>query len=422
MNSKIILNYLDRNILKNSVYLFFGVVLSHLITLGILPILTRLFNQEQFGFFAIYISVFSVYTTIISARYEYGIVSTKIAKHAKGLVSICILIALIMSLVFYVIYLATPLNKYFSLQDHTYLLYVLLIVFFAQAVYQASDFWLNRNKRYIIMSINRVQMAFFIGLFQIIFSYFSLIGLVIGDIVGRVVTAISVFLNSKIRPPKLNKIKSIALLRRYREFPLFQAPTALLNAISSNSPIFFIGFFYGVEFAGAYILVVRVLGAPVALLSQSIGKVLFQKISDSYRNSSETIFRDFVVFSIILAIISFFFCMPIFLYGDIIFGYIFGSEWFVAGEYAKILSIAFFATICVSPLTLILIAIDKIKVLSIWQIFHFFLTIIILFIGSHFNFKIFLYLYSINQVFIYLLCIILIGYQIRKISKDELSN
>jgi hypothetical protein len=61
-------------------------------------------------------------------------------------------------------------------------------------------------------------------------------------------------------------------------------------------------------------------------------------------------------------------------------------------------------------------------VLSIWQIFHFLLTIIILFIGSHFNFKIFLYLYSINQVFIYLLCIILIGYHIRKISKDELSN
>jgi O-antigen/teichoic acid export membrane protein len=67
----------------------------------------------------------------------------------------------------------------------------------------------------------------------------------------------------------------VRFIKRYRRFPIFTAPSDLLNAFGSNLPLLFIGSIYGVATAGAYALAQRTLGMPLMLIGSAF--------SDAYR-------------------------------------------------------------------------------------------------------------------------------------------
>ena len=57
----------------NVVTLMTGTIISQAIMLGVSPILTRIYSPTEFGLFAIYMSIVSLFSVIATGRYEMSV-------------------------------------------------------------------------------------------------------------------------------------------------------------------------------------------------------------------------------------------------------------------------------------------------------------------------------------------------------------
>ena len=63
--------------LKNIFTLLSGATIAQIIILISIPILTRIYTPEDFGFIAIYLSIANIIAAISTGRYEQAIIFTK---------------------------------------------------------------------------------------------------------------------------------------------------------------------------------------------------------------------------------------------------------------------------------------------------------------------------------------------------------
>ena len=71
--------------LKNVSKLALGTGIAQLITILISPVLTRLFLPEQYGIFALYVSLITILSVFSTCRYEFAIVLPKSKRRAEEL-------------------------------------------------------------------------------------------------------------------------------------------------------------------------------------------------------------------------------------------------------------------------------------------------------------------------------------------------
>jgi O-antigen/teichoic acid export membrane protein len=106
------------------------------------------------------------------------------------------------------------------------------------------------------------------------------------------------------------------------------------------------------------------------MVSQSLAQVLYEEaVSKIKKNESiEVIFKKLVVR---LSLASIAMIIGITLLGPMFFSFFFGSQWVTSGEFAAILSLGFAAKFIVSPLSILLPALNKAKIIGIWQLGYF---------------------------------------------------
>jgi O-antigen/teichoic acid export membrane protein len=124
------------------------------------------------------------------------------------------------------------------------------------------------------------------------------------------------------------------LLKRYERFPRVSLLPAFINALGLQLPILIVARTHGVAAAGLILLIVRVIGTPLAILGLAGGQTL---VADAARLRREgrsalaivnrTIGRQFVLTSPILLATPF---LPW------LFPRIFGAQWAEAGRYALV--------------------------------------------------------------------------------------
>ena len=59
---------------KKVAILIFGTSVAQLITIGFTPLLSRIYNPDDFGLFAIIFDISSIISTVIGGRYEIALV------------------------------------------------------------------------------------------------------------------------------------------------------------------------------------------------------------------------------------------------------------------------------------------------------------------------------------------------------------
>jgi O-antigen/teichoic acid export membrane protein len=129
-------------------------------------------------------------------------------------------------------------------------------------------------------------------------------------------------------------IKQMAL--RYRKFPQFTLPGNLLNSTNLNLITFLITGIFSVKTLGFYTLAKRTLGVPSVVIGKSISQVYFQKMSSTKNTRGNTLkvfnstLKKLILISIPLFALLFFVVEPI-------FTIVYGKDWSIAGEYAKLL-------------------------------------------------------------------------------------
>lgn len=414
----------NSELLRNTSILISGTAVAQMIPILIQPVLRRYYSPEIFGAYAVYLSLVGILAIVSSFKYELAIILPRKDKDAANIFFLTIIISLIFNVILTIIILfwKNRILNFFNISDKfsSYLYFVPLGIFFYSS-YQSINNWLIRTKGFFPISVNKFVRRGFEGLSQILFKISkNSYGIIFGDLIGHIANLISGSYQANKRGLSIGlfspgKIRYMAL--KYSEFPKFNVIPSFMSACSFLLPVILLNKFYSSENTGYFDLSKLLLSIPLALISTSISNVLLQSITEKFRDK-KSMRKDLLLILGIVLIIGLIEVLTISIFGVELFKFIFGERWGFSGRISQILIWSYTLNFFSASFSAIFISMNKIKMLSTWQLFYF-ISILSLTLFRKFAFLDFLKIYMFIEVFCYLIIILLmisivIGYE-RKI-------
>jgi O-antigen/teichoic acid export membrane protein len=394
---------LRSELLRNTTILISGTALAQLIPILLQPILLRYFSPAIFGAYSVYGSLVGILIVISSFRYEQAIILPRKDTEAAGVFFLAIIINLFFNIILLlVIILFKKRILLFLNLSGTYVDYLFIVPFgtFLFSTYNCINYWLIRKKKFFPISVNKFIRRGFEGSAQVTFKFSKVShGLVYGDLIGQMANVISgiyqgIKCGLSFRLFSLKKIKYA--LNKYSDYPKFNIIPAFMSACSYLLPAIMINKFYSAENTGYFNESKLLLSVPLALIASSISNVLLQRVSEKNKEKL-SIRKDLISILIFVACGVLVEIGIIIFWAEDLFKILFGNKWLYSGTISKILVWAFAFNFIVSSFSSIFISLNKIKLLSIWQLFYF-LAILSLFFFNNLSFNNFLKVYVVIEV------------------------
>jgi O-antigen/teichoic acid export membrane protein len=352
---------------------FGGTAGAQLIGLACTPLLTRLFLPEAFGHVGVFLALAGILMPIAALTLPMAIVLTKEKLEAQALSKLSIAIALLISMISYLFIIVNfdwLLVLLKAEGEGNYLYWVPIIVLFS-ALLQINENWVIKLGYFKLKAKVSVFHALIINLLKVMSGllYPSAIMLIVIAIFNPFLNAVLLFLPSRNNIMSGNSSDGDAeyrwqsLMSKYREFPIFQAPQALLNAISQGGPVIILATMFGPVSAGYYAFSRSILALPIMLLGKAMGDVFYARVAKQINHQQLQQAKKLLVQStLLLAFIGLFPLLIIVFWGPELFTLIFGENWYQAGVYSQWLSLWTFFVLINAPSLKMIIVLKKQKV------------------------------------------------------------
>ncbi|HDF1316441.1 TPA: type 8 capsular polysaccharide synthesis protein Cap8K [Staphylococcus aureus] len=321
------------------------------------PIITRLYSPAEFGEFTIFSNIAMILIPIINARYDLLIVNAKNDRSANILSQISFLISLLILLILIpILAISAWLYPNFIL-DFIFIIIMLFLV----SLTNIFTNYLNKERKYKVLSLINVFRAGSMALLQIIFGLLSLgsLGLIIGFSLSYI-TGITLGYKTFKKHFNIvrNKEETKALFLENKNQLVYSTPSILLNSLSFSVVVFFIGILYTNTEVGVYGMAIRVLGIPVTIISLGLSKIFMQQANDYYIERGN--FRNLLLkFSSTLVIVSIILYVPLYLFSEELVNILLGHSWVDAITVIKIVIPLFVIRLIVSTVSLSVIVLQK---------------------------------------------------------------
>ncbi len=341
---------------RNVLTLMTGTTIAQAIPIAISPILTRIYTPEDFGVFALYMSIASILSVLATGRYELAIMLPKKDEDAVNIVALSIIIS------FFVSFIALLLVYFFNAQITSLLgnpeisswLYFIPITVLLTGIYQSFNYWSNRKKQYKRLAMSRVVQSGTTASTNLGMGFggFGSSGLILGGVLGQSIATSAlgsmILKEDRFRVKNISKLKVFALAKKYIKFPKYNTQHVLINTVFSQMPIFILAKYFNSTIVGFYALSIRMIQAPIVILGNSLATVLYEKIVNLKNQNQKYMFQvyKFLKYQILLSIILFSILFILSDYIDIIFG----DSWETVGLYIKLLIPWLVMVFIVSPL------------------------------------------------------------------------
>lgn len=359
------------------------------------PIITRLYSPTEFGEFTIFSNIAMILIPIINARYDLLIVNTKNDRSANILSQISFLISLLILLILIPIFAISAWLYPNFILDFIFIIIMLFLV----SLTNIFTNYLNKERKYKVLSLINVFRAGSMALLQIIFGLLALgsLGLIIGFSLSYIA---GITLGYKTFKKHFNivrdKEETKALFLENKNQLVYSTPSILLNSLSFSVVVFFIGILYTNTEVGIYGMAIRVLGIPVTIISLGLSKIFMQQANDYYIEHGN--FRNLLLkFSSILVIVSIILYVPLYLFSEELVNILLGHSWVDAITVIKIVIPLFVIRLIVSTVSLSLIVLQKQQLELILQALFLIGTTVTFVISKMLNLT-FLNFVSINTV------------------------
>ncbi|AXH11876.1 lipopolysaccharide biosynthesis protein [Halarcobacter bivalviorum] len=396
---------------KNVITLMTGTTIAQAIPIAISPILTRIYAPEDFGVFALYMAIASIFAVIATGRYEMAIMLPHEEDDVKSIVKLIILILITITFfVFLSIFIFNnTITAFLDNPEISTWLYFLPISIFLVGLYQIYNYLLIREKNFKRLSTNKVIVSTTNSSTQLVYGFTisNGFGLLIGNIISYIVSIYFIVKSKTVNKYfnfKDNSINKVA--KEYQNFPKYDVPSVLVNILSNQLPLFALGKYFSLGTVGFYSLMYKVLMMPIGLLSNSILDVFKQRATEDYNKygNCEDIFIKTFKSLFLIGIIPF---SILFFFAPEIFSFVFGANWRVAGEFAQIIIPMLYLKFIINPLSYTFYIAKKQKNDLIGQILLLIIVVISIYIGLLYkDEKILIMFFSIGYSIIYLVYLI----------------
>ena len=387
--------------LKNILTLLTGTLFAQAVTILASPILSRFYTPDDFGAAALYASLVGAGTIVATGSFEQGIL---LPRHKLTAYHVA-LVSLLCSMVFFVVSLLVVICFHDEIccwlnnPDFGIWLYLVPGGILVSAMGNIMQYWSNRNKEYKrLASVRMAQSLVTTGLNLVMgVRKFITGGLIIGTFVGAFTSVILLWreIRRDTRALPISKQRLWGAMHRYRDFPRYTMISLLFNNMSASMPVFLLGVFFSPEVVGWYAMANRCVSLPMSVIGGSTAQVYVQQSAElrwqpeKLRQLTEMVFNKLLLLSMLPFAV-------LFGFGDYIFAFVFGENWRFAGEYAQILCPWLVFVFIGSPISSLLMVLDKQKESLIFNLSIFALRLLALVIGGYFmaDAKITLMLYS----------------------------
>ena len=413
---------------KNVITLLTGTMLAQALPIPISPILTRLYSPDDFGVFALFMSLTSIFGIIITARYELAIMLPKSNSDAANLVVLSLSIAFSLSIILLIVVFVfnDQIVSFLGNTDLKNWLYFIPLSVLLTGVYQSLNYWSNRNKKYKRLASAKVIESSIKGGANTGFGFLNIgaIGLVFGKIIGQLFSTLFLFFSVKknnnnfFEDVSINRMKQ--MVKKYDKFVKYDLPSSISFSVYSNMAIVFFNKFFESAISGFYFFANRLLKVPFSFFINAFSDVFYQKlstttdlniISKEVNNYSIKLLK-FTIIPFLLIIYSSCFYVE----------FVFGDEWGDLWKYMYIFSLPIYIALMLSPYGHVLKVVNRQEV-SMFLNFCRLLIIGCYFISYFFidyNLTWFLFIFSILEASVH----IILGFFVDKIieNKKTLTN
>lgn len=391
---------------RNLITLVSGAGLVQAIPILLAPILARLYSPEDFGLLAMMMATVSTLATLVSGRYELTIMGARNKIELSNLVTLPLLMTGIISIVLGILIMLVhaQIAQLFGKPALSQWLIWVGLPLLASGLIQTYTVYLSREKRYKRIVAGRIFQNLIAGGVSIVAALlgFNTLGLVLGYMSGLSVSAFyfTRYAAVPLRGVSLARMKTLAT--KHYQYPLFSAPAALLDAATQSAAVFIIGYFYHANILGYFSQANRLMAVPLVLIGASVSQTFFQHAAEQRRQHAKLTPLLLNTTKKLLLYSAPFFLLFIFI-APAAFEWAFGPGWSVAGDYGRLVAIAYWVRLGVSPISQIFFVVQRVKMGSLWQMGYFVTSISVLMIAGAAGLSInkFLLIFAAHEICLY---------------------
>lgn len=414
--------------LRNVVIVVTGTAGAQAVAMAFAPIISRLYGPEAFGVLGTFLAIISTLMPLAALTYPIAIVLAKTDSDAKGIAKLSGVVAGFLALItgLALVVAGEWITDVLSLQAVAGLLWLIPLAMLFSAWQQIFLQWLLRKKQF--------RTTARVAVIQALISNFSKFGagwfyptgaaLVIIAAITQAVHAalLGLAIRNGVRAQPLHETTAATiteLAKRHRDFPLYRAPQAALNAFTQGLPVLLLAGFFGPAIAGLFALTRSVLAAPAALIGHSVGSVFYPKAVEL--NDKPSQLKDLLLKSTgSLAVFSCLTFLPVVIAGPWLFSVVFGAEWREAGQFARWVSIWMTFSLAARPAISSLAVLALQRTFLLYEVLFLPLKILSLYVGVLLSEPIVaVALYSLVSSVFYILLWLLVWKELAKLSRPS---
>lgn len=355
------------NFIANVLKLVSGSFTAHILNILLISLIVKIYSPEDYGISQLLFSLSGILIIFSTFSYQFAIMLPKTGEDSANLACLCAILVTLTSLstALIVIFFPKDIENLLNIPGISkYLIYIPAITFF-NGIFFTQNYWLSRKTSFGVIAESKVINSFSTGVFQLAIPICNVspFGLIAGYAAGYGCADFFMLKGIKedlkvYRKVSLKRIKELAI--EYKNFPLFNSWSTLVNAISLQLPIFLLAYYYGESVAGYFSLANQIVNVPIVLLGAAIEQVFFQRISE-VKNGKEPGNMKAVVGEVYkkLILIGVFPMILLFILGEEISTFYLGESWHLSGVYIKILVPWIFLVFLSSPISALYMVFDK---------------------------------------------------------------
>lgn len=361
-----------------------GAVLPQAINILFYPLLTRLYSPNEFGIFATISSLIAILGTVVGWRYELAIPLAKDRETGVSLLMVSLVAVVLTVLALSVCLWVGDKLDWLALLHPAFATYAwvfplaLLGTGFAQSLIYGA-LWL---KRFGLITRIRFIQSLGQGLIQVVGGVLGVgvLGLLLGFVLAKYLGFLPLLRALPISRGDFIPKRWLEAAIRYREFPLYNAWAALLDAVGNQLPVILIAKFFSTADAGQLSLAMRILALPSLLIGQGLSQAFYPWAAECAdrpellrermeRLSGALLISSLGLFGVIAVVAPF------------LFSWLFGDAWSLAGHYTRYLTPWLLFNFVSSPLSTIVLVKQKQKWAFFFTIYEASLRVLAVWLG-----------------------------------------
>lgn len=357
--------------------LVLGSGVAQAIALVCSPLVTRLYSPDDYAVITVFLAVTGVLLPFACGKYEVAIVVAGTDRHASALTALSFVVATIVALAVLVPLVVTwnEINELLGCTELGRWVIAVPVMVLLGAYAMVGRYVANRRSAYRLISQYLVGQAAVSVALNLLLGYLGMgaNGLLLANVTsvvlgtGWLLWSLRDDMSFALRED-LPAIKHVA--HKYRDFPIFNATSSVLDAVTLAMPVFFIARVAGQETLGLYGFMMRIAQAPFSLIGGAVSQVHLKHLSDliAAGQPASAYLRRVTLLLIGIAAPP---TIGLMLFAPELFAFVFGAPWRQAGELLVIMMPSIAIQFVVSTLSPALGATRHNRLAAAWKVVSF---------------------------------------------------